>query len=194
MNKHAIRKQMIATLKNDLNQEEYARLSRKIKDRIMQSNEFKNAEIIGVTISRYPEVDTRLLIEAAWSLGKQIAVPRCKRESREMDFRLLTSFDELETVYMDLLEPIITKTVSVSKGQIDLQIVPGVVFSSEGYRIGFGGGYYDKYMAEYAGETISLCFDSQIRYDVPIEQHDLPVGKIITENNSINCYEIRDSK
>ena len=193
MDKQTIRKQMIATL-NELSLEEHAQLSRKIKDRIIQSTEFNKAGIIGITVSRYPEVDTRLIIEAAWSMGKQIAVPRCKSNTREMDFRLLTSFDDLESVYMDLLEPIVMKTVSVSKEQIDLQIVPGVVFSSEGYRIGFGGGYYDRYMVDYKGETISLCFESQTGYDVPVEQHDMPVSKMITESRSINCQEIRDSR
>ena len=193
MDKQVIRKQMIAKL-NELSLEEHARLSRKIKRNIIQSDEFNKAEIIGITISRYPEIDTRLLIEAAWSMGKEVAVPRCKPDTREMDFRLLTSFDDLESVYMDLLEPIIAKTTSVLKEQIDLQIVPGVVFSNEGYRIGFGGGYYDRYMVGYKGETISLCFESQTGYDMPVEQHDVPVGKIITESRSINCHEIRDSK
>lgn len=193
MDKQTIRKQMIARL-NELSLEEHAQLSRKIKRNIIQSEEFNKAKIIGITVSRYPEVDTRLIIEAAWLMGKQVVVPRCKQETREMDFRLLTSFDDLESVYMNLLEPIITRTVSISKEQIDLQIVPGVVFSNEGYRIGFGGGYYDRYMVDYKGETISLCFECQAGYDVPVEQHDIPVVKMITESRSINCKEIRDSK
>ena len=76
-------------------------------------------------------------------------------------FDLLLSYDNLETVYMDLLEPIIEETVSVAKNEIDLQIVPGVVFSDEGYRIGFGGGYYDRYIMDYKGATLSLAFECQ---------------------------------
>ena len=111
----------------------------------------KIAANIGVTISRFPEVDTQPIIEAAWKWENKIAVPKCIRETKEMDFRLLTSFDELETVYMDLLEPIVEQTESMGKEEIDLQIVPGVVFSNEGYRIGFGGGYYDRYLKDYKG-------------------------------------------
>lgn len=193
VDKERIRKQMLATL-NTISQEEYAQYSRKIKERIIATDEFKKAEIIGITISRYPEVDTRLIIEAAWSLGKQIAVPKCDRKTREMDFRLLTSFDHLETVYMDLLEPVLAKTASVLQEQIDLQIVPGVVFSAEGYRTGFGGGYYDRYLAAYNGRTLSLAFECQTGQDIPIENHDLPIEKIITENNVIDCRKARESK
>ena len=104
-----------------------------------------------------------------------------------MDFRILTSFDELETVYIDLLEPIVEQTESIGKEQIDLLIVPGVVFSNDGYRIGFGGGYYDRYMTDYKGATISLAFHSQVNHEVPIEAHDIPVQKIITERDFIDC-------
>ena len=68
------------------------------------------------------------IIEAAWKIGKRIAVPKCIHATREMDFRLITSFNNLETVYMDLLEPIVDETESVRKNEIDLQIVPGVYF------------------------------------------------------------------
>ena len=57
--------------------------------------------------------------------GKQIAVPKCIQATREMDFRSITSFDDLETVYMDLREPIVSETKSIAKENIDLQIVPG---------------------------------------------------------------------
>ena len=101
-----------------------------------------------------------------------------------MDFRLITSFDDLETVYMDLKEPIVSRTVSIDKGQIDLQIVPGVVYSDEGFRIGFGGGYYDRYLTDYEGDRVSLAFEIQTSQEVPIEEHDIPVNKIITEKRS----------
>ena len=61
-----------------------------ITERLLASDEFQNAKTIGITISRYPEVDTRPLIEAAWEMGKRIAVPKCIHATREMDFRLIT--------------------------------------------------------------------------------------------------------
>lgn len=173
---------------NNMNRSEHMKKSLEITDRVIASNEFQSADTIGITISRYPEVDTRPLIEAAWEAGKQIAVPKCLHATREMDFRLITTFDNLETVYVDLLEPIIDKTVSVGKNEIDLQIVPGVVFSEEGYRVGFGGGYYDRYLQGYKGETLSLAFAIQTGQAVPVEPHDIPVGRIFTEEKVIVCH------
>lgn len=173
---------------NNMNRSEHMKKSLEITDRVIASNDFQSADTIGITISRYPEVDTRPLIEAAWEAGKQIAVPKCLHATREMDFRLITTFDNLETVYVDLLEPIIDKTVSVGKNEIDLQIVPGVVFSEEGYRIGFGGGYYDRYLQGYKGETLSLAFAIQTGQAVPVEPHDIPVSRIFTEEKVIVCH------
>ena len=184
---------MIAIL-NKLKADEHALLSQNILEHLFNTPEFKSAETIGITISRYPEVDTRFIIEAAWSLGKRIVIPKTNKETKHMDFRLLTTFDDLETVYIDLLEPIIEKTKPILKEHIDLQIVPGVVFSREGYRTGFGGGYYDRYLEDYGGKTLSLAFECQTGFDVPIENHDLPVDKIVTEKNVIDCQEIRESK
>jgi 5-formyltetrahydrofolate cyclo-ligase len=88
---------------------------------------------------------------------------------------------------MGLFEPITDETLSVKKNEIDLQIVPGLVFSDEGYRIGFGGGYYDRYMSDYNGATLSLAFVTQTSHKIPVEGHDIPVSKIITEVNEITC-------
>ncbi|KXH87439.1 5-formyltetrahydrofolate cyclo-ligase [Sporosarcina sp. HYO08] len=160
-----------------------------IIEKVLASPDYQNAKTIGITISRFPEVNTTSLIEAAWQDGKQVAVPKCIASTRHMDFRLINSFDQLETVYMDLREPIIEKTTSVAKSMIDVQIVPGVVFSNKGYRIGFGGGYYDRYLNDYTGNTISLAFDCQTGHEVPVEAHDVPVAKIMTETRIIACQE-----
>lgn len=182
----------MTTRLNTMNIEEHTQLSRKIEENLIQSSAFQRAETIGITISRFPEVNTRPMIETAWSLGKKIAVPRCYQETRAMDFRLLTSFNELERIYIDLLEPIVERTEFISKDELDLQIVPGIVFSNEGFRIGFGGGYYDRYMRDYDGESISLAFECQTNQYVPAEQHDIPVNMIITENNWIDTRKNRE--
>lgn len=176
---------------NTMTLEEHNRLSQKIKEHLIQMNAFKIAKTIGITISRFPEVDTRPIIEAAWAAGKIVAVPKCINETRAMDFRAITSFNQLETIYIDLLEPIVMETDSVRKDEIDMQIVPGVVFSNEGYRIGFGGGYYDRYLADYKAETVSLAFDFQFSEAVPTERYDIPVNTIITERKIIDCLKNR---
>lgn len=170
---------------------QYEEKSRQIKNRLMTTKAFKDARTIGITISRYPEVDTIPIIEAAWSLGKRVAIPKCIHSTRQMDFRYLSSFSQLETAYVGLMEPKVSETSIAIQADIDLQIVPGVVFSDEGYRIGFGGGYYDRYLATYHGEHLSLAFSCQTGHLVPIESHDIPVQQIITEEKIITCLGVQ---
>lgn len=186
MDKENFRNQVLATL-NSMDRALREKKSLSISERFLASEEFRNAETIGVTISRFPEIDTQKIIVSAWQAGKRIAVPKCIHGTREMDFRLIHSFEQLETVYLNLMEPIVDETESIGKEVIDLQIVPGVVFSDEGYRIGFGGGYYDRYLPDYKGYTLSLAFEFQTGHPVPIEQHDIPVRKIYTEQREILC-------
>lgn len=185
LNKKDTRKEILRRL-NAMDPNEHQQYSEEITSIVMAQEAYQKAKTIGVTLSRFPEVDTIPLIKAAWADGKQVAVPKCIQSTHEMDFRRLTSFDELETVYMDLQEPIVDQTVSVEQADIDLQIVPGVVYSLDGYRIGFGGGYYDRYLSTFKGTTISLAFSCQLKETVPFEQHDIPVQMIITEAKKIN--------
>ncbi len=180
MEKSKQRKEMIKKLQA-MDLELYRGKSDAIIETLMSHKEFKQADTIGVTISAFPEVDTRLLIEACWQAGKTIAVPRCDSHSRTMTFHVIKDFDQLETVYMKLMEPIVEKTVKVEPEELDLLIVPGVVFARDGYRIGFGGGYYDRYLAGYDGMTISLAFSIQLVDSVPVEAHDIAVHHICTE-------------
>ncbi|WP_303970174.1 5-formyltetrahydrofolate cyclo-ligase [Sporosarcina ureae] len=191
MEKQKLRKQVIQQL-HQLTPSDHERKSASIVEKVLASDEFKYAETIGITLSRFPEVDTHHLIEVAWQAGKRIAIPRCIDSTREMDFRLIDSFDQTEVVYMDLKEPKIELTESVKPEEIDLQIVPGVVYSETGYRIGFGGGYYDRYLINFPFETISLAFDCQIRDNIDIEEHDIPVSYIYTDEHIIDCQKARE--
>lgn len=181
------RRRTILEQLQQMSPEEHAKKSAAIKQRLLSLDSFQDAKIIGITIARFPEVDTKSIIETAWSMGKKIVVPKCIRLSKEMDFRQIDSFTQLEVVYMGLEEPAVASTISVEKEVIDLQIVPGVVFSNDGYRIGYGGGYYDRYMADYKGRSVSLAFACQTGFDVPVESHDIPVQQIITEKELIHC-------
>jgi 5-formyltetrahydrofolate cyclo-ligase len=141
---------------------------------------WQSAHTIGITVSAPPEVDTYQIIRKAWDEGKRIVTPKCLPKDRLMDFRVLDRFDQLESVYFGLLEPIESKTVRVDPEEIDLLIVPGMAFEKDGFRMGVGGGYYDRFLQAYQGNTLSLAFQEQIVDDLPKEAHDIPVAKIIT--------------
>ena len=175
--KQAVRKQIMDTLSN-VTKPRYEQLSAEIAQQLYQDSLWKKAKIIGITISRFPEVDTYEIIRKAWEEGKQVAVPKCLPQSREMVFRIITEFHQLETVYSNLLEPIVELAKEVQGNEMDLLIVPGLAFTKEGYRLGFGGGYYDRFLTKFKGETIALAFESQIVAELPLDSHDLPIRKI----------------
>lgn len=177
--KQIIRKQIMDKLAK-INKPQYEHDSYEIAQLLFQDTLWKEANIVGVTISKYPEVDTYQIIRKAWDEGKQVVIPKCLPRNKEMVFRTLTKFNQLESVYYGLLEPIEALTKEVSANEIDLIIVPGIAFTKNGYRIGFGGGYYDRYLAGYGGQTVSLAFTPQLVAELPIEEHDIPVKKIIT--------------
>lgn len=185
-----LRKSVIGRM-GQLTTSQHAGMSTAILENLLDDPDFQKAETIGVTVSRWPEIDTIPLIEACWRLKKRVAAPKCFAKDRTMDFRLFDHLDQLEVVYMNLQEPIEAQTEAIGPANIDLLIVPGVVFTESGYRIGFGGGYYDRYLSGFSGKTRSLAFDFQVTDDLPVESHDIPVDGIITEQRTIDSKAVR---
>jgi 5-formyltetrahydrofolate cyclo-ligase len=181
LNKSEWRKK-IKQLLVSMEEEKRLHKSKEVSLHLMQTPQWKNSTCVGITVSRGFELNTKPIIEAAWKEGKIVCVPKCYSTDKSMEFREMISFDDLENVYMDLYEPKTDKTKIVPAEQIDLLIVPGLVFDKEGYRIGYGGGYYDRYLQNYEGDTVSLAFTLQLGEGLPHEEFDIPVQHIITEN------------
>ncbi|OLS41688.1 5-formyltetrahydrofolate cyclo-ligase [Bacillus sp. MRMR6] len=178
-------RQQIQTALNTLSKPLYEHYSYNIAKLLYNDDDWKCAKVIGITISRHPEVDTYQIIRKAWEMGKQVVTAKCHPQEKQLTFRTLCEFSQLESVFYGLFEPIEEVTREIQPEFIDLLIVPGLGFTREGYRIGFGGGYYDRLLTNYKGKTISLAFDSQIVTNLPIEKHDQPVSKIITNDEVI---------
>lgn len=175
-----------------LDQAAYNNQSKQIEKKFLQQIADSDTTTIGLTISSFPEVDTWSIIKELWSIGKKVVVPKCTPIDRSMIFYEIQSFDQLERVYMHLLEPNPLKTKAVASQNIDLLVVPGIVYSQQGYRIGYGGGYYDRFLTKFKGDTLSLAFDIQVVNDVEYDVFDLPVNKIITPTNIFQCKQIRE--
>ncbi|MBH0348847.1 MULTISPECIES: 5-formyltetrahydrofolate cyclo-ligase [Bacillus] len=179
-----LRKQIIEHM-NSLSRERYTNLSEQIAFSLYAQKEWAEAKTIGITLSMENEVNTYSIIEKAWEEGKKVVVPKCNKETRTMSFRQISNFDQLETVYMNLREPIPALTEEVNADEIDLQIVPGVAYTERGERIGYGGGYYDRYLMHYKGKTLSLAYSFQMVDHIPIEPFDQNIEKIITEKGTM---------
>ncbi|MDM5249206.1 5-formyltetrahydrofolate cyclo-ligase [Lysinibacillus sp. G4S2] len=191
MDKTTIRNEVREVL-TKMSEEAYHDRSITVVKKVLQEPYIIEANTIGITISNKPEVDTIHLIEELWQLGKKVAIPKCNPKTREMSFYAIESFDQLETVYMHLREPIPEKSEFIDANEMDVILVPGVVFDMFGYRVGYGGGYYDRYVINYRkGKLISLLFDEQLYEQVPTDVHDCPVDIIVTPTKRIDCVTQR---
>lgn len=104
-----------------------------------------------------------------------------------MDFYEVKSRDEITKDEKNILIP---DSSNEHNNQVDLLLVPGLIFNEEGYRTGYGGGFYDRFLENFKGETVSLLFDEQFG-QVITESHDLPVDTLITPTQIINAKENR---
>ncbi|MCY9375517.1 5-formyltetrahydrofolate cyclo-ligase [Bacillus sp. T17B1] len=185
--KSQLRKKTIEAL-SAVSSEDLIQKTARMYKHLFSLPEWQNASTIAVTISRGLEIPTRPVIEQAWEEGKQVCIPKCDPGTKNMQFRTYQTDDQLETVYAGLLEPMIEKTKAMKPSQIELIIVPGVCFDTDGFRIGFGGGYYDRFLSDYKGKTVSLLLECQLFAHVPRQPHDIPVHKLITEDQIISCF------
>lgn len=160
---------------------EKKRIERELTEQLIGSPLWNRANMIGITISQSLEWNTKIIIKTAWEQGKVICVPKTNPLNYKLVFYVINSFEDVENAYYGLLEPIIDQTIPVKKEEIDLMIVPGVVFDSFGFRIGFGGGYYDRFLTDFRNETCSLVSIQQLVEKLPNESHDVPVNYLVTE-------------
>lgn len=155
--KKILRNKTIAAMK-ELPQSVKAEADSQLTQRFIQLPAFQEAKTLATYLSMGHEFSTASLIQAALQLGKRVCVPRTYPQGR-MEF-VEYDPDILEKTRFGLLEPNERGQV-VEQSEIDLIHVPGVVFQSKGYRIGYGGGYYDRYLADFTGKTVSTIYSIQ---------------------------------
>ena len=155
--KKTLRKETIAAMK-ELPESVKTQADEQLTQRILELPAFQEAKILATYLSFDHEFSTADLIQAALQLGKRVCVPRTYPQGR-MEF-VKYDPDILGKTRFGLLEPNERGQV-VDKSEIDVIHVPGLVFQSKGYRIGYGGGYYDRYLADYTGKTVSTIYSIQ---------------------------------
>lgn len=155
--KKTLRKETIAAMKR-LPEFVKTQADEQLTQRLLELPAFQEAQTLATYLSMGHEFSTASLIQDALQSGKRVCVPRTYPQGR-MEF---VEYDPniLEKTRFGLLEPNETGKV-VDQSEIDLIHVPGVVFQSKGYRIGYGGGYYDRYLADFTGKTVSTIYSIQ---------------------------------
>ncbi|WP_265456890.1 5-formyltetrahydrofolate cyclo-ligase [Enterococcus sp. HY326] len=149
----------------------------RIYQKLFASDQWRGANSIGITFSTTAELNTLPIIEAAMRAGKKVALPKTYPK-RQLHFIEISEETEYNVSKFGIKEPLHT---DIFFDKPDLLIVPGVVFKPSGYRIGFGGGFYDRFLTTFKGQTISLVFTEQLCDDWQAEAFDLPVDLLITD-------------
>jgi len=176
--KRILRKNVLA-IRDSLTAEEATELSKEIEKKLFEEEHFKNARTVAFYIPKGNEVDTRKMIERAMNDGKEILVPVT---NDEITMCKLTSLSELVPGRFGVLEP---KRREPEDRQPDVVIVPGVVFGLCMHRIGYGKGYYDKYLKKTKAYRIGICYDFQVVEKLPNHPHDEPMDIIITDKRVV---------
>ncbi|MGT2930071.1 5-formyltetrahydrofolate cyclo-ligase [Streptococcus dentasini] len=143
--------------------------------KLIKTQEYQKAQIIATYLPFDFEYDTLFLINQAQEDRKTVLIPKTYPNSR----MIFTEYNpnSLKKTHFGLLEPI--NGEAIDKEHIDLIHVPGVAFNPQGYRIGYGAGFYDRYLKDFQGATISTIYPCQEANFLP-DKHDIPVRKVLT--------------
>ena len=156
-----------------------AAYDRKIRNKLLNSWAVRDATVVLTYVSTEIEVDTRAFIEELFNLNKTVAVPRCSEVPGKMDFYIIKSFNDLENGAFGVLEPKAECAEYTETGG-SVCVVPAFLFDEKGYRLGYGKGYYDRYLSRYSGKKIGICYDCDVCEKLYHGRYDRAVDLIIT--------------
>lgn len=179
ISKKELRKHFIE-LRNGFDDDYRVFADRTIASKLFGLSEFVYSEIILIYVSVGNEVDTRLIIEKSLELGKTVAVPYCKNNG--MFFCVINSFNDLVCTQFGIPTADPEKSVIISDFGNALCVVPALSFDLNGNRLGYGGGYYDRFLADKHINSVGLCRRKQLSYFLPAEEYDVKIKTVINED------------
>ena len=175
MDKKELRR-AIRERKRAMTEEEIVSRSAKLGALFTQSDAYKNAKTIYGYLPYNQEVRTVPMLEQALKDGKRVAVPKVYGD--EMKFLYLDDLTKVSKGYAGIPEPIADEPVA--DDETALVLMPGLAFDPAGHRIGYGGGFYDKFLAaEPNHPTLALCYEFQMLPELHTEEHDIPVDTVL---------------
>lgn len=180
MEKKALRQEMLRWMRQ-LHHDEKKQIEKILYKRLFHTTMWQEAECIGITVSQPFEWDTKPIIKAAWNEGKMVVVPKCEPRGHLLTFYQIDGWDALEKGYANIMEPKVAVAKQVDHHTLGLLLVPGLIFDKNGYRIGFGGGYFDRLLVNYTGICLSILSNFQVRAEIPKEVFDIPIQYLLTE-------------
>ena len=175
MNKKELRAQIRAQ-KRAMTEEQIVEKSLRLGELFLASDAYKNAKTIYGYLPYNQEVRTVAMLEQAMKDGKRVAVPKCYGD--EMRFIFMDDLSKVEKGYANIPEPIADEPIA--DDETALVLMPGMAFDPQGHRIGYGGGFYDKFLAKEPNHpTLALCYDFQMVEHLETEEFDIPVDTVL---------------
>lgn len=172
--------------RREMPQQEREKRSRRIMEAVAQTEAYSRCELLLVYIAAKAEVETAELIARARSDGKQVACPRCGPSEGEMHFYVVREPEDIEEGSYGIMEPVPSRCepIDESDTQRALCIVPALACDEDGYRIGYGKGYYDRFLARFRGRSAVVCYESNVVERVPRGEYDRAAEYIVTEEGA----------
>ncbi len=153
--------------------------SEKIAEKVLKLIQEKQIKRVFAYFSFGSEVNTHGLIATLLSLGVTVGVPRCDKSTHKMDAVVISDMEQLQTGAYGILEP--KGGEILPPEQVELILLPALAFAKDGTRLGYGGGYYDRYTQNFQGRTVGLAFSACLTERLPKDTFDRPVDLVITE-------------
>ena len=177
MDKKAFRRE-ISAKKRAMTFEQIEAASARLAEKFFETDAYKNARSIYAYLPYNQEIRTWSIVKRAFEDGKQVAVPKCYGEI--MKFLWIEDLDHIAPGAFNIPEPIADEPEANDESALIL--MPGLAFDREGHRLGYGGGFYDRYLAEHHEHTlVALCYDFQLFDYIETEAHDIPVDLVISD-------------
>ncbi|MDD2361400.1 MAG: 5-formyltetrahydrofolate cyclo-ligase [Oscillospiraceae bacterium] len=169
-------------LRIDMPPAQKSEFDRKITRNIMGLWQYKRCSLLLTYVSTENEVDTIRLIRQALDDKKRVAVPKCIDSNHLMRFYYIDGLEQLTPGCYGILEPDSNKSEQVISFSDSLCLVPALCYDWEGYRLGYGKGYYDRFLASYDGAMVGAVYSSCVRRRLPHGKYDRPVELLVTES------------
>ena len=177
-------------LRTNMTPDQKAQLDKALTENFVSTSEYKSADVLLAFVSKDIEVNTTEIIKRAFEDGKKVAVPKCRTEETLMDFYYIKSFDDLVKGAYNIMEPDEEKCEKLTDFSQGLCMVPGLVFDRDGYRLGFGKGYYDRFLGDFKGVSVGVCYSRCTENQLPRGYYDKPVDLVVTEKYTVHTGNV----
>ncbi|MBQ7161587.1 MAG: 5-formyltetrahydrofolate cyclo-ligase [Clostridia bacterium] len=183
--KKAIREKIKAE-RMEISAEEKERLDAAICEKFLSLASYRYAGILLLYAPMKGEIDVMPLARAALAAGKKVAFPRCDPDDRTMVFRCVRSEEELAPAHFGIREPSDgCEAYDPASNELAICIVPALAFDREGFRVGYGGGYYDRFLNDFRGSKVGLIYSRFLIERAPRGRFDTAADAMVTEKGVI---------